>query len=540
MKLLKTIKKTDDFIVSETNILNTSSISEMNMNEGEADNWQLGLVFYDSTINNGRTPLTEFSWDASDGGREQGQIRTITFQVNYKNTNCTKTYQPGELQIELNLYGLYNLAINNNLYIMINAISANNGANTGYDWNIVNERGDFIVVENNIVFEKDSSFEGNIQIVCNVSSGEEPDTMIGLDRDENGRFNRYVEDYEDECTHTFDYVIKAKLRNIIESNEIPFHYTRTYIHPWKEVKYTIYKNLKKIEGYDGLSENAEEYIWVQHEIRFNMNKENPDMQFSNGTFNIFCDDIFAKFSLPEECIIYHNGKQLEENKLALNYYIENYGKTEAVFIGYPKSKYEDIIVDNSIELYGTYRNKTESELLNSNSYSLNLSEFKFEYDENGLYSIFSHPYSYYYDYYRILKYQFIINDDEYSLQNYSQNGYGVHKYREAVFFTEVNITYINKPLTVKLGTDLLYATNKNGNYEKLKDDEFYFTEISFLANNFLNSTKQKIEAEKYDCELWVRYKDADGYILYESFKNPENNIFWDFTKEDEIVAYYFE
>ena len=29
-----------------------------------ADNWELGIVFYDSSVNNGNTPLTEINWDA--------------------------------------------------------------------------------------------------------------------------------------------------------------------------------------------------------------------------------------------------------------------------------------------------------------------------------------------------------------------------------------------------------------------------------------------------------------------------------------------
>ena len=31
------------------------------------DNWKLDIVFYDSTVDNGKTPLTEINWDASDG-----------------------------------------------------------------------------------------------------------------------------------------------------------------------------------------------------------------------------------------------------------------------------------------------------------------------------------------------------------------------------------------------------------------------------------------------------------------------------------------
>ena len=30
------------------------------------DNWELGVVFYDSTVDGGTTPLTEIDWDASN------------------------------------------------------------------------------------------------------------------------------------------------------------------------------------------------------------------------------------------------------------------------------------------------------------------------------------------------------------------------------------------------------------------------------------------------------------------------------------------
>ena len=38
--------------------------------ELEVDNWEVSTVFYDSTVNDGTTPLTNIDWDASDGGFE--------------------------------------------------------------------------------------------------------------------------------------------------------------------------------------------------------------------------------------------------------------------------------------------------------------------------------------------------------------------------------------------------------------------------------------------------------------------------------------
>ena len=63
------------------------------------DNWELNLVFYDSTINQGKTALTQIDWDASNGSYTTGDTRVITIQINYKNTQAVTTYEPGELEI---------------------------------------------------------------------------------------------------------------------------------------------------------------------------------------------------------------------------------------------------------------------------------------------------------------------------------------------------------------------------------------------------------------------------------------------------------
>ena len=92
------------------------NISSTNLGDGEepsTDNWKLSTVFYDSTVDNGKTPLTSIDWDASDGGYGVGETRVITVQINYKNTNAVTTYQPGDLEISIpNLsYGTNSIGI---------------------------------------------------------------------------------------------------------------------------------------------------------------------------------------------------------------------------------------------------------------------------------------------------------------------------------------------------------------------------------------------------------------------------------------------
>ena len=55
-------------ITNNTKKILKSSSPEVINTENENDNWELGLVFYDSSVDNGKTALTEINWDASDGG----------------------------------------------------------------------------------------------------------------------------------------------------------------------------------------------------------------------------------------------------------------------------------------------------------------------------------------------------------------------------------------------------------------------------------------------------------------------------------------
>ena len=59
------------FIMSFCNKINLfdSSVKKLNLNEGTEvevplDNWELSTIFFDSTVDDGNTPLTEINWDA--------------------------------------------------------------------------------------------------------------------------------------------------------------------------------------------------------------------------------------------------------------------------------------------------------------------------------------------------------------------------------------------------------------------------------------------------------------------------------------------
>ena len=106
-------------------------------NEITLDNWEISTVFYDSTVNDGQTPLTEINWDASDGGYGTGETRIITVQINYKNSNVVIDYASGSLQIDVpNITKDYtNMKIDTTI-----VVSANDDTHTGFDWDFKSKK----------------------------------------------------------------------------------------------------------------------------------------------------------------------------------------------------------------------------------------------------------------------------------------------------------------------------------------------------------------------------------------------------------------
>lgn len=538
---IKTSDETESYLSSdsEEEIAEQQDILTMadeETEEPENDNWELGLVFYDSSVDNGKTPLTEINWDASDGGYGEGISRVITVQINYKNTNAVTTYQPGELEISIpNL--IYNTSSNTDAspYWKSSVIvGANDSTHNGYDWNFTTgTRPTYSQktynFKNSYVIEEESNFEGSIQIQYTIIPDRESGTSNGI--------WYYPESFDDDCVHQYSKILQAELKNISFSNEINFDYIRTYNHPWKYKDYTVTKTASKISSYDGLGESADSYIWVKygfyHSNLFATNFTNSQSTFPYSEVYpyIYAKNGFYKDKIPEECKVYDNsGVQLSPDENG--YYTINASSssgnnyTNYIYVGYPKETYNEesgnLNITNEVELWGTYNNKTESEKLNKAKCSLNLANFNFAYSGN-LYGVekkyngsSSSLYTNYYD----------------SLVGMNTDIGGKGKFSWQISPT---VRYTGKPITLMIGDDLLYITRKNGNYSKLEDDEYYFTSISFPT--IYNGNNIAIEKGKYNCKLYVRRSENPEYILYEEFKN--NPKTYNFTKEDNIVAYYF-
>ncbi len=498
-------------ITNNTKKILKSSSPEVINTENENDNWELGLVFYDSSVDNGKTALTEINWDASDGGYGQGETRIITVQINYKNISALKTYDVGELEISIpNLIYNTSSAYNHDSAYWKSSviIGANDSTHSGYDWNLTGPS--YIPTSQNIYkftnafsIEEKANFEGSIQIQYTI---QVPGENVAYSN---------PEQYEDECTHSLNRTLKAEVKDICESNEIVMNYRRTYIHPWKERTYTVTKNASKISSYDGLGENASNYIWVKYSFDYTLKDEDINAMWRYPDIDTDKSPKIYKDHIPDNCVVY----DIFENKLEADNNIYSFPlSTSTIYVGYPKEFYneenETLKISNTVELWGTYNNKTEPECLATDSVSVDLSEYSFSYTGN-LYSIDKVSSS-------GLRYQDIINENKY---NYIRNEIIPVAY------------YTGNPMTIKFGDDILTITNNEGEKVKLKEDEYYFDSISWDNDHFKNGNDNIIKTDKYDCELWVKFKNSNSYELYDTFKNKSKT--WKFSDDIKVVSFYF-
>lgn len=549
----KIIRKGD---TAKINGLEESEIEE----KIKDDNWAISTVFYDSAVDDGKTPLTEIDWDASDGGYGTGDERKITVQINYKNTTAKYDYLPGEVTINISNM-IYNLA-SHSMFVHKVDVSANvtSGTTNGYptvsgmDWDFscvneqdnkkttytnpnqgsITEKIENYTFKNAIELNKNTNFEGTIQIIYTLQP-------IGESLTDYGTVFHY-KSYQNECEQKVNTVVQSSIgtNKSIKGNNMQFNYYRKYTHQWKKRAFNIKEKAEKLESYDGLGENASDYIWVKYII-------NDDCYNKTSYPYIGVSDRADRqcFSIPENCKAYgidgytNDLVNLENNDWSHKQKFYNVKNEEShtltLYIGYPKNKYNNeeksMIVTNPVKLYGIYDSESEEELLATTDISIDLSEYEISYSGNL---------------YEIRKYAS-------GSTSYRYDEQFKEKWEETFPFNDsIKAIYTGDPLTVKYGDDFLYATNQDGVIERLSDSDYYFRQI--IIRKLKNANGQNIDPLKYETKLYVRYAGDKEYTLYGTYKdmmdNPEK---YNFTRYNDsglegnitfssknVVAYYFE
>ena len=531
------------FIIKNSDTLISNSIKNNDKLEGndeiiDSENWELSLVFYDSTVNNGLTPLTEINWDASDGSYFLGERRTVTMQINYKNTNTTKDYSKDNLKITIP-----ELTANDSKLVISKAIGANTTGsdwssgqvNSGYDWNanITNDHN--IIITNNVAIQAQTNFEGSIRIVYSLTPETEKEK---------------VEVGEDECLHTLNTTFKARLFNnnsdnlLAISDDIAFNYRRLYSHQWTKYQYELTKTAETGATLDNI-ENVTDYIWVNYKFTTKdkeySNQINTVLYTENNTNYVIEDE------LPAGAVAYVNGikqEPFEGNKYRFSYPINKRccstalsmeTKTFYATVGYPKAIYNEennnMHVSNTASLYITYEGETELSYQQDATVELDLNDFL---TLGNLYSTKKSVTGNYIppsenmvggiSYKRY--YQAIKGEDD-SLTNGNLFAYEIKN----------EVKYSGKPITIEVGDDFLYYTNQSpssSNKIKLEDNDYYFNTIRIPR--ITNAYNESIY-EKYNWKLYVRDANSTTYRLYREHLKNENITF---AESEKIVAAYIK
>ena len=478
---------------SDVSIMNV--FHEIKQSPEDLEGWNLSLLMYDSTIDGGRTSVNSVEWNATN----EDEIRHVIVQVNLSNANTTKEYAPGELTISVDSLGkiIPTGYVNVERYVEARSIAADkfDKEEKEYDWSYkYNPSNSKIFLINNNAIEAGASFESTIQMAYSLGAGS---VQNGADV-------------------TIDALLNEELSSI---NTLNYKCTTNR----KEGKNFL--TCKKIISYDGLIENATDFIWTRFLI-------SSDFKGSNVREYLF--DSYIDINVPDGCVLLDpniNPILPDENniyKLYEPFYLDSGLSTtnyDYYYMGFPKSMYTGQTVELTSNWCGKFCDSNfyrgdpnkEIETISSVTQILNLKDFEFEYNDN-LYVVDNAADDIYASYPRITN------------EKYGQ---------DILFYISGKTIYTGHKYKARYGDDLLYITDSTGDYTKLTDNEYYFKSIEIPADLY-NGNNQIIAKDKYDIDLYVRYRGNNSYVKYgETFKNGTQKLI-NFNQDEFVVGWYIE
>ena len=493
------------------------------------DDWNLELLFFDNTINNGKDPIVDEKWLIGESSKIDTYSRIITMQINYKNENIDRAYEPGELQIVVP-NPLNNVKISNQNISVTTTVGANGASYNSYAWdyNYTTYKTSDFVFTNHDTLEVNANIEGSIQVVYTVNSNKES----------------YAEEFDDSCTHMIDESgLKAVMNGVAESNVASFEYSRTYNHPWTKSNYNINTSVYKIQSYDGLGENADQYIWVKYRY-YGSSTSSSNMNYSTRSYNststnqqiIGLSSFRVDTVFPEGIKVMNGSGTILEHDQNYVYNMPDSARASTcgssvncyeIFVGYPKAIYNVAAgtnrIQNIVQLDGVYASETAEGTLATRQVDIDLSQFEFSYTGSGIgiwksFSGTTIPNTqgtkpYYYDYIS------------------SENG------QTGTFNNTVSVRYTGTKQTVRVGDDLLYYIDaRTGTTQKLQDNDYYFGSVTVPA--LKNGNSLAIPNDKYTFSLFVRYRGNNSFEKYGDYSSVNRTITFD--AEQLVQAWYIE
>ena len=113
------------------------------------------------------------------------------------------------------------------------------------------------------------------------------------------------------------------------------------------------------------------------------------------------------------------------------------------------------------------------------------------------------------------------------------------KYGENIEYSfSLGASYLGEKYTLKCGDDLVYITDADGNPRQLNDDEYYFKSVAIEGDQWRNGNGTIIEYEKYDMQLFVRYKNTEDYVPYGNMMKNNSNLTIKFSENNVVRLVY--
>ena len=245
-------------------------------------------------------------------------------------------------------------------------------------------------------------------------------------------------------------------------------------------------------------------------------------------------DSYIDINVPEGCILFDpNINQIlsDENNIYKLYkpLYRDSGKSapnyDYYYMGFPKSMYTGQTIYLTSNWCGKFCDSDtyigdpnkELETISSVTEELNLSNFEFEYNDN-LYVVDN-----------------ATDDVRIAYSKITNEKYG----NDILFYVSGKTIYTGHTYKARYGDDLFYITDSTGDYIKLTDNEYHFKSIEIPADLY-NGNTQKIAKDKYDIDLYVRYRGSNSYVKYgETFKNGTKKLI-NFNQDEFVVGWYIE
>ena len=498
-------------------------------NEVELDNWEISTVFYDSTVNDGKTPLTEINWDASDGGYGKGETRTITVEIYYKNVNPVVNYKKGDIFIKIPALvqgKSQDYVFWTPLLDVRKNVGANDSSHSGYDWNYTFSNNTFTFTNNNEI-SVNAPLEGSIQISYVMTPRQE---------DSNGWEEATIEKYDSTCLHKYSNSINAKMNNTIESNYVSFDYQRTYTHEWSYSTYTIAKSVQKINSYDlpyKLTRQIDDYYWVKYMFNTSYSSYNNYLEYYPYVTKteLLFEDIFPPGTLVysvnnDETVTLNNGRMyypIKLNKLTL--YDRARSSSAYFIVGYKKSEIDSTLIDNIVKMYANYDDGNNDVFLSESSISFDLNDYVYtpfgdlfslrQFHDNNDGKLF---------------YRYLTNREFDHYCGYDFKGHPTNYFRYGI---EAHTTYTGKDMTIELGGDLIYISDSENSYRRLNENEYNY--VALYTPYVYNGEGQELTVE---LDLYVRSENTDSFELYKTVKSGNKEIL--LPSELNVVEYYYK